>query len=707
MKMKKLFAFSICVITLVLLTVTSVAASEIFVSSSGNDSNNGLSANTAVATFDKAYALIGNSNGTIKVLDNMTYSAGAAHTGVVTVKGNTASVKLTLPSEVSLNGATTFETLTLSGESTIYANGHPLTVQSDVTSDSLLTVYGAKKDAWFSGTTSVKLYGGQYRRIFGGGNYQGASGSDVVLGGNANPNDKATDNGTCEVYGGANHQYVSHAKVTLEGNAITKYVFGSGDWGGSQTTQVYIKGGQAMNVYGGSKANALGSDTTNASATVKMTGGKVESIFGGNHVSVSNGNSYGTFTGQTVVSVTGGEITRRVYTGSYNDASGFLSLSFSSDLYIKGSTFLIIGPDAKLVTNVQANSGVFSGSRTASQHDDEVNTVIFLDGCYSSQSSKLGEKGSSYASYFKSHHDYIVNSAANGEVTPESGNVVTIIPDKDYVGKIGTKAYDNESYTLTSAVTAVEFVKPFVVENGTITVNVDDQPIDLKKYAEYEKHGNGYFFNGWKVNGEYVALDATRVYTANAGDVITPISTAVSLEETGDIYVLGAQIRENSTVKQDLRFVTQMRRDFLATDVIGITSYGGENVQYGHIVLPKEDQFVGMKMVGELIPNDKTGDNDLVFIEKEELLELDKPTITGYIPRNVPAVKLFEAPGDDYIKFTVCITNILEKYYDRIYIVRPYVKYTDGNGVDRVIYGEQFSTASVNSTLAEQAKAGM
>ncbi len=705
MKMKKLIAFSICVITLVLLTVTSVAAAEIFVSSSGSDANNGLSSSTAVATFDKAYALIGNNDGTIKVLDNMTYSAGAAHTGVVTIKGNTASVKLTLPSEVSLNGPTTFETLTLSGESTIYANGHPLTVQSDVTSDSLLTVYGAKKDAWFSGTTSVKLYGGQYKKIFGGGNYQGASGSDIVLGGNANPNDKATDNGTCQVFGGANHQYVSHTKVTLEGNAIAKYVFGSGDWGGSQTTQVYIKGGQAMNVYGGSNANQLGNDTTNASATIEMTGGKVESIFGGNSVNVSNSTAYGLFTGKTVVSITGGEVTRRVYTGSYNDASGLFSLSYSSDLYIKGSTSLIIGPDAKLVTNVQANSGIFAGSRTASQHDDEINTVIFLDGC----SLTLGERGSSYVNYLKSHHDYIVKASANGTVVPaDAAGTIKIVPATNYVGRIGTKAYKADStYTLSQAQTEVDFVKPVVEENGTITVNVDDQTIDLKKYASYEKHGDGYFFNGWKVNGAYVALGEDRIYEAKAGDVLTPVSTAVSLEETGDMYVLGAQIREAANGKYDLRFVTQFSRDFLATDVIGITTYGGENVQYGHIVLPKEDKFVGMKIVGEIVPNDKTGDNDVVFVEKEELLELDKPTLTGYIPRNVPAVKLFEEPSDDYIKFTVCITNIATRNYDRNYIVRPYVKYTDGNGVERVIYGEQYSAASVNSTLAEQAKANI
>jgi hypothetical protein len=685
MKMKKLLAFSICVITLVLLTVTSVAASEIFISASGDDANDGLSESAPVATFEKAYALIGDENGTIKVLDNMTYSADAAHAGVVTVKGKTASVKLALPEEVSLNGKTTFETITLSGTATIHANGSELIVQSDVTSDSLLNVYGGIPNTWFSGTTSVKLYGGQYNVVYGGGYKGGASGSVVVLGGNANPNDTAGDNGTCRVYGGADHQYVTNTSVTLEGNAKTKYVYGSGNWGGSAKTHVYIKGGEVMNVFGGSHCQGMGSDTSKVNMEIVMTGGKAEALFGGGF----GHNDVGNIVGDAKIVVKGGEVTRRIYTGTYNDGTS---------RYVKGTTLLVVYPEAKLVTKSglswenTLDATIFAGSRGVN-NSDEINTMIFMDGCYDTFKSEISPS---------SHHNYIVKDTLHGDVTPKGAGVIYVKPDNNYVGKIGSVAYKNTSYTLKDAVTTVDFVKPIIVDaqNCTITVNVD-QTIDLKQYADFEKHGNGYFFNGWKVNGAYVALSKDRVYAAKAGDVLTAVSTALSFTETGDIYTLGAQTRAAGNGRYDLRFVSQFSKAFLGTDVIGITTYGGANVQYGHIALPKDEKYMGTKVFGNVAGNDATNDNDISFVESEELIELGKPSLTGEIPKDIPAVKLYEDPTNkDYITFTVCITDIAKKNYDRLYSVRPYVKYTDGNGVERIIYGEQYSLSSVNNTLA-------
>ena len=145
MKTKRLITFSVFTLILLFITVTSASAKEIFISASGSDSANGLTEATSVASFSRAYSLLGKSGGDITVVDSATYSAAPSHSGTVTVKGKNASVTLSLPSEIILAGNTTFKTLTLSGSSSIYASGKTLLIDSDVTSDSRLNVYGGKK----------------------------------------------------------------------------------------------------------------------------------------------------------------------------------------------------------------------------------------------------------------------------------------------------------------------------------------------------------------------------------------------------------------------------------------------------------------------------------------------------------------------------------------------------------------------------------
>ena len=66
-----------------------------------------------------------------------------------------------------------------------------------------------------------------------------------------------------------------------------------------------------MNVYGGTvdKTTVYEGDTY-----INMSGGSVEGIFGG---SMSQ-----TMTGNTRIAVSGGQVTRRIYGGCYNDWSG-------------------------------------------------------------------------------------------------------------------------------------------------------------------------------------------------------------------------------------------------------------------------------------------------------------------------------------------------------------------------------------------------
>lgn len=459
-----------------------VSAKTLYVSSSGSDSANGTSASTPLATLSSAYkALSGDTD--IILLDNVAFVNPPAHSGSLTIKGNAASVTLSLSNEISLAGQLKLDNLTLTS-GTFYANGHQLEIGTNVTSTGALAVYGGKKSASLTGNTDIRLYGGQYSAVYGGGNGGAVNGNtNVVFGGNTK------QSGELYIFGGSNNASVSgSANVTLEGNAVCTYLFGAGNSsnGTAAVTNVFVNGGTAMNIYGGSHG---GSANAGAEYNVTMTGGKVEAIFGGNFNSNVAGNVF--------VNLLGGEVTRRVYTGCYNNATNYIfSYSYDTDYYVNGTTVLSIAPGPKLVTGSDGNRGIFSGSRTKSQHDAEQNTIIYLDGCYSTYSGKIGEKSGLYTSSFKSHHDYIVNAGKGGKVlgTKTAGKVY-IAPDKGNYGAIGTNYYYNEEAAVSSS-TTVSFAKAFNInsvskalsDNGisvsadVTSVNVTNEK-DIKLYA--------------------------------------------------------------------------------------------------------------------------------------------------------------------------------------------------------------------------------
>lgn len=675
MKTRKLLAFFVCIIAVMLLLATTASAKEIFVSSTGNDSANGLFETLPVKTLSRAYMLLGTKGGDITLLNDMAYSPASSSVGAVNIKGKTATVKLTLPSSVSLNGDTTFKNLTLSGASTIYASGKKLVIDSDVTSDSRLTVYGGLNGAALTGNTYIELLGGQYSTVYGGG-YAGSVSGDttVIFGGNANPSDQPTDNGSsCKVYGGSNNAVVSgKANVYLRGNAVTQYVVGAGSGtnGRVKNINVYIEGGKAMNVYGGSLGTALDAGTQ---INVTMTGGAVEAIFG-----ACNGTS---MTGDVTVTLLGGEVTRRVYSGCYNNADNkIFKYEYTTSYYVNGTTLLVIGPDARLVTGSDLNRGIFAGSRIAKQNASENNTLAFINGSYSAHGSKIGEKGGLYTSYFKSFANYTVKLGSGGTVeTAKTAGKLVIKPNEGYIGKIGSSYYDNEAASLSST-TEVTFVKKVVEENGKITFNAPGIKKDL---ATIEDVSDGKILKGWQKNGTYVDLSSGTEITSAAGDVYTAVYETYTLgNENSDMYTAGAQIRSTQSgtkTRYDLRFISQFKKSFLANELFGITEFGGEGVKYGHVVVP-----VGEKYLGE-----------------NELIEADKATSTGVMPKTVAAVKTYSTEGDT-VQFTVCITKIASANYDRCYAVRPYVMYTDKNGRAKIIYGEQYQTASINSVLGAQ-----
>ena len=443
----------------------------------GNDDNSGESADSPLKTLTAAYKKLFMASEII-VMDDMALELpGTANEGFV-LKGNTASVKLTLPAEVNLTGNLYIDDVTLVDASTIYANGFKLKIGSGVTSadtSKRLTVYGGKKNDSLTGNTDIELLGGYYANVYGGGYCGTINGNTkVVLGGNANINDSIKDNDSnfskCRVFGGGHYASVTgKTDVTLSGNAVAAYVYGAGevckaDAGQADCvveTNVNITGGKVMNVYGGACYMALSQCNTN----ITMTGGVAEALFGG---SISIG-----MNGSTNITVKGGEVTRRIYTGCYND---YTISGWVSNYYVTGTTNFMLYPGVNLSLNYDSNRGVFSGSRMKAKQNAEKNTIIYMDDCYNSFSSKTGEQG--WITVCDSYHDYIVKANAGGDVYgTTTGGTIKIVPDAGYKGKvsgINTEYLTEGLATLASNTATVTFERAADYQVNDLTASKGD-----------------------------------------------------------------------------------------------------------------------------------------------------------------------------------------------------------------------------------------
>lgn len=469
-----------------------VANSVAYVSNAGNDANSGLSESAPLKSLKAAFKLPVSK---IVLLDDMTYEDAEKERGSFTITGKTSSVVLTLPESTDIMGNTKFENLVLKGTATvalsstssvdnsasIFANGHTLEIADTVTSyndsansiESRFVVYGGKNNATVA-STDVRIYGGKYARIFGGGfNTSGkvTGNTNVIVGGNVNSTDTANAV-ECRIFGGGRSAAVTGStNITFTGNAVTKYIVGAGQFAGGTTpeTNITISGGKVMNVYAGSTSAEITSNTN-----VTMTGGIVEAIFGGSE-------NYA-MTGNTVINLLGGEVTRRVYGGCYNEFDyKIISATWGGSDCVTGTTNIVIGPNVSLNTknglsgiSDTTNVGVFAGSRTESNSASEVSTIIFISDAYDTKSNVIGEKGSLAASYFKSHTDYIVDVSVGGSVVPSTvGGTITLVPDAGrYAVVNGKGVYVGENnVALNGGTNTVAFTSGNIIASADVNTN--------------------------------------------------------------------------------------------------------------------------------------------------------------------------------------------------------------------------------------------
>lgn len=343
----------------------------------------------------------------------------------------------------------------------IFACGNSLVMGEGLTMTEPIDILGGNSIGNTAESTDLTLLSGRYRRIYGGGWNSPVNGdTHIVIGGTVNSEYSVEDSSQnyydSRVFGGgvySGSEVAGEIYITIKDNAAIAYVVGGGSGKGTDikggATHISIDGGRVMNVYGGTvdKTTVYEGDTY-----INMSGGSVEGIFGG---SMSQ-----TMTGNTRIAVSGGQVTRRIYGGCYNDWSG----SWNSNFHVDGTTAVWVGGDARLITGEglssgnKDNSGIFAASRASSNLTTENSYLIFADGTYDKWKDKIGDV-SGWSGTFKPYNDYLVK-AGNGGTAILDNNTIGALDLTAEEGKIAFcngQQTENGIYNIKDAETVIEF----------------------------------------------------------------------------------------------------------------------------------------------------------------------------------------------------------------------------------------------------------
>ena len=312
-------------------TEVSAETPTVYVSSMGNDGNNG-SENAPYQTLEKA--LTEAENGGMIILQNtVKIQSWNAHGKTVTITGGVLDASEW--SKKKMNYSVTFTNVTVKA-SEIYANGNKLVIGENVTivGDGV-SVYGGGTEGSVLEKTDLTVLSGTYSYIFGG-SYKGTVERDVRL----------TVGGTTtatNVFGGSN------------GSSVYSLIGG--------TAYVKILGGKFESVYGGNQDTNCENDVD-----LEITGGEMVQVFGGGHKAY--------LTGTVELRLLGGKITRRVYGGCYNETQG---TKFQSNCYVNGKIYLTLGGVNIDFSSTESDQGIFARSRHKTEVETEQTVLTFAN----------------------------------------------------------------------------------------------------------------------------------------------------------------------------------------------------------------------------------------------------------------------------------------------------------------------------------------
>lgn len=543
MKHNRILSLIMCVILVALTvvpclgTVTASAATTdtvVYLASYGSDDNDG-SESAPFATLQKAWTNSNTGNHTIIVVDTVVLDVStvsfiwgsenkAAHT---TIKGATADSVLDISSKTRnalyCSGGLTFENITLKFDQAVsnnvpnakfYCNGkHVVFAETVKFADNKPINIFAGGNNIATGSTNLEIYGGYFYYIYGGGEGDGSpvnGNVNLTIGGNVNAGENIDDNSSnvaqARIYGGGYKAGATgDVNINYGGNAIARVLTGTGRDGGE------IGGSININMTGGKVTTISATKTVHehdAKVFINVTGGLCEAIFGGGEST--------SVTGDVQIYLgANAEVSRRVFGGCYNDTN-WIGTSFNSSNHVIGTVTVIIENGAKIGSGTGLSSGnkidmgLYTSSRYKSGFDDEICTLVLLNGA------TVSKLGGSYSDYT----DYKVNVAAGGTAKSAMNGTAALVavPDTGKVAVVdGTLYAANEVITLNGN-TNVTFADAYTVTfdvNGAEGANDTAVALtgDSVAIADTTATKAGYAFLGWATTAtatepEYVAGDS-------------------------------------------------------------------------------------------------------------------------------------------------------------------------------------------------------
>lgn len=360
----------------------------------------------------------------------------------------------------------------------IFACGNKLVFGEGLTMSNPIDVLGGNSINNSADNTDIVIKSGSYRRIYGGGEQSPVTGDTHItiygMNDGCSANDDSSDYYDSRIFGGGKNSGADvggNTHIDFRGGTAAYLVGGGSAANVAGNTYIDISAGRVMNVYG---ATADKKTVHNADTYITMTGGTAESLFGGAISCMMNGNTH--------VSVTGGEVLRRIYGGCYNDWEG----SWESSCYVYGSTAVLVGANAKIATggdlswSNKLNSGIFAGSRMMSNSDEEKSVIIFNEAAFDTIGAKLAEQSAGYKSVFLSHHDYLVKSALGGTCEMINGEKIRIKPDNGKKAIVNNIEFFGGDYTLDTGETEIGYENGYTVTNADATVKDGETVVNAK-----------------------------------------------------------------------------------------------------------------------------------------------------------------------------------------------------------------------------------
>ncbi len=461
--------------------------------------------------------------------------------------------------KLSIRDSVTFDNMTLTLPTVVYANGHDFIIQESVASENKSTkIYGGGEGTTVT-QTNIEIYAGSYKEVWGGGNggtvskdchvtiknaniYDSSKGDQSrVFGSGANDTVKGdvyvTIGGTfnkshnvaeyerndhsrySSIHGAGTGTVQGNTSVSIEDEAEVDYVYGGGATGSQVlgTCSVELKGGTVFSIYGGGKGDNIDNAGKNADTSVIVTGGKVCQIIG------ANGNS---MTGNSYVEIAGGKVTRRIYGGCYNDIFGGVDKH-----YVTGYSTVVIKNENAIASLTGDDAGITAGSRSKKEHSDEKAVLICNNNSYANLKNKLD---TSYNEY-----DYLVQ-ANDGGVVSSIGSRICVQPNEGSVATVRSDSASVNEGTVLAYITSEGMCKLPELSTATKEVYVvfgTGQPNDVN-VADCEAKVNGTYYATF----EDAITEAKTISTANKIAVVTllknvSISSAISLSSSDNITV--------------------------------------------------------------------------------------------------------------------------------------------------------------------------